>query len=118
MVAAGGDVEDGVEGGRLPRRGEHGRTAPLQLADLGGHVVIGGILQAGVEIPALLQVKQGAHLLAGGVAEGGALNNGDIPGLPVTGGITPVDTFGALSLLAHGWSLPFLPIYRCAIAYT
>ena len=52
VLPAGDDVEDGKEGSRLPRGGEHGRRAPLQGADLGGHVVVGGVLEAGVEVAA------------------------------------------------------------------
>ena len=73
MFPAGDNVKDGVKGSRLTGGGQHGRGSPLQGADLGRHVVIRGVLEAGVEVAALLQVEEGSHLLAGGVAEGGGL---------------------------------------------
>ena len=108
MVAAGGDVEHGVEVGRLAGGGEHGRRAALQGADLGRHVVIGGVLEAGIEVAACLQVKERAHLLAGGVPEGGGLDNGNIPGLSVSGSVAGVDAVGAHTVVAHGHALLFL----------
>lgn len=101
MVAAGGDVEHRVEVGRLPGGGEHCRRPPLQRADLCRHVVVGGVLEAGVKIPAGLQIEQGPHGLSGGVAEGGGLDDGDVAGLPVAGGIPPVDT-NAVSIHGRG----------------
>ena len=49
---------------------------PLQLADLLGHKVTGGVLQAGVEVAVGFQVEQLAHILAGGIFEGGGLDDG------------------------------------------
>ena len=102
VVPAGADVEQGEEIGRLAGGGEHGGGAALQLTDLGGHVVVGGVLEAGVEIAAGLQVKELAHVLTGGVLEGGGLDDGDLPGLAVAGGVAPLDTFRFDAVIAHG----------------
>ena len=107
MLPTGDNIENGIEGSRLTGGGEHSRSAPLQGADLGGYIVVGGILQAGIEVAAGLQIKEGPHLLAGGIPEGGGLNDGDVPGLPVAGSITGVDTLGTDAVLAHGVILPF-----------
>ena len=102
MVTAGGQVEHGVEVGGLAGGGQHGGRAPLQSADFGGHPVVGGVLEPGVEIALCLQIEQGPHGLAGGIAEGGGLYDGDVPGLPVAGGITGVDALGAGLVVWHG----------------
>ena len=102
MVPTAGDVEDGVEVGRLSGGQEHGRGAPLQGADLGRHHVVGGVLQAGVEVAAGLQVEQLAHLLAGLIAEGGGLDDGDVPGLPVAGAVARVEAVGGDLIIGHG----------------
>ena len=81
VVAAGGDVEHGIEVGGLPGGGEHGGSAALQLGDLFGDLVAGGVLQAAVEIALSLQVKELAHLLAGVVFKGSGLDDGDLAGL-------------------------------------
>ena len=94
MVAAAGDVEHGEEVGRLAGGGEHSRRTALQRGDLCRHVVAGGILEPGIEIPTGLQIKQLAHILAGVVFEGGALNDGDLPGLSVPWGIAALDACG------------------------
>ena len=104
MVPGGAEVEDGEEVGRLAGRGEHGRRAPFQGADLGGHPVQGGVLQTGVEVALGLQVEQGPHGLAALVAEGGALDDGDVPGLPVAGGVASVDALGAFLVILHGFA--------------
>ena len=62
-------------------------------------------MQAGVEVAACLQVEQLAHVLAGGVLEGGGLDNGDLPGLAVAGGVAPLDADG-FDVIAHIF-LPF-----------
>ena len=82
-------MNNGEEVGRLAGRGEHGGGAALQLADLGGHIVVGGVLEAGVEVAVGLQVKELTHVLAGGVFERGGLDDGDLPGLSVAGGVAP-----------------------------
>ena len=54
---------------KLAGRGEHGRDAAFHLADLGGHGVVRGVLQARVEVTAFGKVEESAHLLARGVFE-------------------------------------------------
>ena len=102
MVPGGADVEDGEEVGRLAGRGQHSCRAALQGADLRSHPVRGGVLQAGVEVTGCLQVKQGPHGLAGGIAEGGALHNGDVAGFAVFRHIPGVEALGAVLIVLHG----------------
>ena len=109
VVAAAGDVEDGVEVGCLTGGEEHGGAAALQSGDLGRHGVVGGVLQAGIEVAAGLQVKELAHLLAGLIAEGGGLDDGEVAGLPVAGPVAGVEAVGSDLIVAHGNSF-FLSI--------
>ena len=95
MVPAGGDVEHGVEGGRLAGGGEHSRRAALQGRDLGRHRVVGGVLQPGVEVAAGLQVEELAHVAAGSILKGGALNDGHLPGFAIAGGVAALYAFGS-----------------------
>ena len=69
MVAFVADVEQGEEVGCLTGGGEHGSGAAFHFADLGGHGVVRGVLQARVEIPRLGKVEESAHLLARRVFE-------------------------------------------------
>ena len=105
VVSAGGDIEHGVEVGRLAGGGEHGGGAALHLADLSGGVVAGGVLKAAVEIALGLQVKELAHVLAGVILEGGGLDDGHLAGLSVAGMIAPLDADGVD--MAHGNALLF-----------
>ena len=88
VVARVGDVEDGIEVGCLAGRGQHGRGAAFQGADAGRHRVVGGVLQAGIEITGGFQVKELAHILTGIIFEGGGLDNRDLAGLTVLRCIT------------------------------
>ena len=88
------EVEQGKKVGRLAAGGEHGSGAALQLADLFGHQVTGGVLQTRVEIAVGLQVKELAHVLAGGVLEGGGLDDGDLAGFAVSGRIAALHADG------------------------
>ncbi len=83
VVPGAGDVEDGVEVGSLAGGGEHRGGAALQGADPGGDGVAGRVLQAGVEIAFGLQVEELAHVLAGVVFEGRALDDRDLAGFAV-----------------------------------
>ena len=87
-------VEQGEEVGSLAAGGEHGSGAALQLADLFGHQVTGGVLQTRVEIAVGLQVKELAHVLAGGVLEGGGLDDGNLAGFAVSGRIAALHADG------------------------
>ena len=101
MISEGGDVEQGEEVGRLTGGGEHGGGAALQGADLGRHIVVGGILQAGIEIAAGLQVEELAHILGRGVFEGGGLDDGDLAGFAVARRIAALDALGLNTIVAH-----------------
>ena len=59
VVAGLADVEQGVEVGGLPATGEHASHTALQGSNLRRHRVVGGVLQACVEIAGLLRVKAG-----------------------------------------------------------
>ena len=101
MVAAGGDVEQREEVGRLTGGGEHGGGAALQRGDLRGHEVVGGVLEPGVEIAAGLQIEELAHVLAGGVFERGGLDDGDLARLAVSGGVAALHAYGSDALSVH-----------------
>ena len=83
MISRFTDIEYRVVICRLTGRSEHGSNAAFQLTDLLCHTVVGGILQSGVEIAFLLQIKQSAHLFGGFVFKGRALINGKYARLPV-----------------------------------
>ena len=91
MVSAAGEVEDREEGGRLAGGGQHGRGAALKRGDLGRHHIVGGVLQSGIKISLRLEVKELAHILAGVIFEGRALNDGDHSRLAVFGFISRLD---------------------------
>ena len=78
----------------LSAGGKHSGGAAFQLADLFGYHVAGGVLQAGIEIAVCLQIEQLAHVLAGSVLEGGGLDDGDLTGFAVAGGVAALHTDG------------------------
>ena len=102
VVAGVADVEDGEEVGRLTGRGQHGRRAALQGRQLGRDIIVGGVLETGVEIAGGLQVKELAHVLGGGVLEGGGLHDGEIAGFPVFGAVARVEAVGGDTVITHG----------------
>jgi hypothetical protein len=61
-------------------------------------------LQTGVKITRRLKVKQFAHFGTAFVLEGGALNDGNLAGLAVAGGVTALHAFGfyLVIFVAHG----------------
>ena len=61
---------------------------PSSAQILAATTVAGGVLQTGVEIAAGFQIKELAHILAGVVFEGGALNDGNLAGFAVFWRIT------------------------------
>ena len=101
VVTAACDVEHRQEIGSLTGGGQHGSGAALQSADLGRHSVTGGIGQPGVEIAVGLQVEELAHILGGCIFKGRALNDRDLPGLTVPGGITSLNTQSLGSQFVH-----------------
>ena len=107
VVAAGGDVEQGEEVGRLAGGGQHSRRAALQRGDFRRHIVAGGVLETGVKIAVGLQVEKFAHILGGGVLKGGGLHNGNLTGFAAAGGIASLDAGGFDTVIAHtGCSFP------------
>ena len=62
--------------------------------------VVRRVLQAGIEVAVGLQVKQLAHVLAGGVLEGGGLDDGDLAGFAVAGGIAALYAQGIDAVFA------------------
>ena len=106
MIPATGDVKDAVKGRGLAGSGEHGGGTPLHLADLGGHMVVGGILEPGIEIACALQVKQLSHVLAGGVFKGGALYDGDLARFSVPRGIASLHALGSHPVFHSLFLLP------------
>ena len=88
------DVEQRKEVGSLPGAGQHAGGAALQLGDLGGHMVAGGIGQTGIKVAVRLQIKQLAHLIGAVILKSSALDNGDLPRLAVAGRVTALYTDG------------------------
>ena len=88
------EVEQGKEVGSLPAGSQHGSGAAFQFTDFLSHKVTGGVLQAGIEVAVGLQVKELAHVLAGGVLEGGGLDDGDLAGFAVSGRIAALHADG------------------------
>ena len=58
------------------------------------------VLEAAVEVALGLQVKELAHVLAGGVFEGGGLDDGDLAGFAVAGGIAALYAQGIDAVFA------------------
>ena len=77
VVAGAADVQNREEVGRLAGRSQHRSDSALQFGYLGGHAVVGGVLEPRVEISVLLEVEEHGHLLAGVVLEGRALDYGE-----------------------------------------
>jgi hypothetical protein len=94
VVTAGCDIKYGKEVCRLTRGGQHSGRAALKSSDACGNGVAGGILETGVEVARCLKVKELAHILAGGIFEGGGLDDGNLSRLTVTGSITALHTLG------------------------
>ena len=88
VVACFAEIEQGKEVCSLTAAGQHCGRAAFQLTDLLSHKVAGGVLQTGIEVAVCFQIKQLAHILAGGILKGGGLDNGDLAGFAVAGGVT------------------------------
>ena len=101
MVAAAGNIEDGEEVGSLTGRGQHSGGTALQGANLGSHMVAGGVCQTGIEIAVGFQIEQLAHILRGGILESCALDDGDLAGLTIAGGVTGLDAKGFGTQFIH-----------------
>ena len=114
VVAAGGNVENGIEVCRLTRGGQHCGSSALKLADPGGNGVAGGVLKSGVEVARCLKVKELAHILTGAVFKGSALNDRYLSGLSVTGSISALNAFCFYFIVRHNNS----PFYVIDYSYT
>ena len=88
------DIEQGKEVCSLTAAGQHCGRAAFQLADLLSHKVTGGVLQTRIEVAVSFQIEQLAHVLAGGILEGGGLDTGDLAGFAVAGGVTALHADG------------------------
>ena len=94
MIPGFADVEQREEVGSLTAGRQHGGGAAFQLTDLFRHEIAGGILQTGIEIAVGFQIEQLAHVLTGGILEGGGLDDGDLAGFAVAGGVTALHADG------------------------
>ena len=101
MVSIFTDIEDGIIVGCLPGRGQHRRCAAFELTDFLCHKVIRRILQPGIEISAVLQIKEPAHLVACIVFECRALINRQHPGFSFLWLPAGLDTFCLYLIFAH-----------------
>ena len=95
VVSAACDVEHREEVRSLTRRSQHCGGTALKLGYLSGNGVVRGVLKAGVEVSAGFKVEQLAHVLTGGVLEGGALDYRHLPGFAVSGSVASLDAFGS-----------------------
>ncbi len=68
-------VENGIEVGSLAGRGQHSTHTTFQCCDFCGDGIIGGVLQACIEISRIFQIEQTRHLFAGVILECGTLIN-------------------------------------------
>ena len=75
VVACLTDIENGIEVGSLAGRGQHSTHTAFQCCDFCGDGIIGGVLQACIEISRIFQIEQTRHLFAGVILECGTLIN-------------------------------------------
>ena len=92
MVTGFADIEACEEIGGLPGGGQHCAHSPFECGYLGRNLVIGGILESGIEITGFLEVEKTAHLVAGFILERGTLYDWDLTGFSLPGGISGLDT--------------------------
>jgi len=102
VVAAGADVEQGEEVGRLAGARQHGGRAALELCYLGRDEVVRRVGEAGIEVAAGLEVEELAHRLGGRISERRALDDGDLTGLAVSRRVAALHALGVLLIIAHG----------------
>ena len=91
VVAGLADVEAGEEIGGLAGRCQHGAHSPFERGNLGRYLVVGGILEPCIEISCFLEVEEAAHLVACLVLERGALDEGNLAGFSLSGGVSGLD---------------------------
>ena len=107
MVAGLADVQAGEEIGGLARRSQHRPHSAFQVGDFRGYMVVGGILEAGIEITAFFEVEQAAHLVGSLIFEGGTLDDRNLSGFSLSGLVARVHAARADALLAHGLLIIF-----------
>ncbi len=100
----------------LSRRGKHGCHAALQFADFLCHRVIGRVLEPGIKVPAVFQVEQSAHLVAGIILKCRALVNRQDPWLPFLWAPARLDAFCLYLVIAHVPFLLYLQLIQIYIA--
>ena len=88
MIAAGCNVENSKEICSLAGRCQHTGRSALHIRYFRRHIIICRILQTGIKIAALLQIKQFSHSGARFIFERRTLNDRNLPRLPVLRGIT------------------------------
>ena len=94
MVPGLADVQAGEQVRRLAGRGQDRAHAAFQCGNAGRDGIVGGILETGVEVTAVLQVEEPAHLVGGFIFEGRALHDGQLPGFAASGRIARMDAKG------------------------
>ena len=97
MVPRPRQIKDRIKCRCLPGRSHDGGGPAFQRRDLGRDVIVRGVLQTGVKVPARLQIEQPAHLLAAVVLECRALNDRDHARIAVSGFIACLNAFRFLS---------------------
>ena len=101
VVAAARDIEHSHKVGGLTGGGQHGGGAALKGADFGSHRVTGGVCQPGVEVALGFQIEELAHILGGFILEGRALDDGELAGLAVAGGVARLNAQGFGTQFLH-----------------
>ena len=94
MIAAVCDIENCVEVGSLTGRGQHACGTALKSSDFCCNVVIGRVLETGIEVAVCFEVKQLAHFLTGFIGEGSRLNDRYLSGFTGFGNIAGMKAFG------------------------
>ncbi len=90
VVSGACNVEDGKEVCGLAGGGEDGPYTAFKGVYLGRNCIHGGILKAGIEVTAVFEVKEAAHLVRSLIFEGSALDNWNLAGGSLSGIIAGV----------------------------
>ena len=85
MVAGLADVEDGIIVGSLSAGRQHSGYTTFEGGNLGCYGIVGGVLQAGIEISAVFQVEEAGHLFTCLIFEGCTLVDGEYAGFSFLG---------------------------------
>ena len=105
MVPRPADVQAGEQVRRLAGRGQDRAHTAFQGGDPGRDGIVGGILEPGIEITAVLQVEEPAHLVGSLVFESRALDDGNLSWITLSGLVTGLHAkrtdAGSLLLFSH-----------------